>query len=239
MTRIVVTAIFGGYERPKAPPAGVDRAILVTDTSEDDRWEVMRRPLGGLSPRRAFYPYKYVPHIAIPGVSANDDVLWIDGTFEPTGEDIGSLFDLVPPGGVGIHRHSHGSCFWLEAEHSHGAPDLAGTDRGALAMERAAHYEARGLPRHGGPHARPTPMGEPATLWEPGIIVWRGAQRTFGERVFAETMAWSASDQIAIPWVVHQTGAVITDLGPSVYENRFFRFVPHGEEGRTTRPVGR
>jgi hypothetical protein len=102
--KTVVTAIFAGYERPKAPPPGADRAVLLTDTVEDDRWEIIRRKDHGIGPRRLFFTAKLTPHIF---VTDEDDVIWIDGSMEPTGKDIGSFFEQVPPGGVGIYEH-HG-----------------------------------------------------------------------------------------------------------------------------------
>lgn len=213
----IVTAIFDGYERPKDPPPGVARAVMVTDTTHDDRWEIIRRPDHGMSNSRIFFNYKLTPHVSI---SDDDDVIWVDGSMEPTGKDIGSLFDLVPPGGVGIYPHPKRDCFFEEADYSAGA--YGGKERGVLAQEQAAYYDARGCPRHGG-------------LWASGIIVWRGAQRTLGERWFAETMNWSASDQIALPYVAWRLGIPITTLPGGVYNSEWFSYVPHGKPGRTTR----
>jgi hypothetical protein len=223
-----VTAIFDGYERPKAPPPGVTRSVLVTDdhpATQDDRWEVIRRAHHGLSPRRLLFTAKLIPHVL---VADGDDVLWIDGSMEPTGKDVRSLFELVPPGGVGIHEHHGRDGYWAEAEFSHAVYGPGGgQDRGLLAMEQARYYEARGLPRLG-------------RVWATGVIVWRGAQRGLGERWFAETMAWSASDQVSLPYVLHalrNQGASVTTLPHDVYECPWFDYVPHGREGKTTRAL--
>jgi hypothetical protein len=225
-----VTAVFEGYERVKAPPPGVARSVLLTDDhpdSQDDRWEIVRRhgrshPLHhGISPRRLLFTAKLTPHVWL---ADGDDVLWIDGSMEPTGRDVRELFALVPPGGVGIHEHHGRDGYWAEAEFSHAVYGPGGgQDRGLLAMEQARHYEARGLPRLG-------------KVWATGVIVWRGAQRRLGERWLAEVMAWSGSDQIALPWVMEQTGIPVTDLPDDVYECKWFRYVPHGQLGETTRP---
>ena len=62
----------------------------------------------------------------------------------------------------------------------------------------------------------------------------RGAQRRLGERWLSEVMSWSGSDQIALPWLAH-LGYPITTLKGDVYINDHFDFVPHGQQGRTTR----
>jgi hypothetical protein len=218
--RTAVTAIFNGYERSKAPPAGI-RSVLVTDGSvTDDRWNVtLDRRNHGLSPQRQIFCYKLVPHISI---SDGDDVLWIDGSMEPTGKDVNELFDLVPPGGVGIHRHPQRDCFWDEALFSKQDQRYAERDRGLRSIEQGEYYKTHGCPLHGG-------------LWATGIIVWRGAQKTIGERWFAETTNWSASDQIALPYVLYRLGTTITSLPGSVYQSPWFNYVEHGAIGRTTR----
>jgi hypothetical protein len=228
-----LTAIFGGYERPKAPAPGVDRAIMLTDTTNDDRWELLVRREHGISPRRLIFTAKLTPHM----FADTRDVLWTDGSIEPTGLDVRSLFALVPPGGVGIFRHTHGPAsmagrpsYWREAEFSHADPRYrAGgpaQDRGRLALEQAKHYRARGC--------------SVAGLWSTGVLVWRGAQHRLGERWLAETMAWSASDQIALPYAIHATGVDVTTLPGNVYDNPWFTYVEHGQEGKTTpRPAPR
>ena len=218
MSLTVITAIFNGYERPKAPPPGADRCVLVTDSTVDDRWQVVTRPLAGLSPARAFFPYKLTPHIALADVG--DDVIWVDGSLEPTGKDVRELLALVPPGGVGMHRHGIRTSYFQEAMFSRAHYGEA-HDRGAMALEQGEHYNA---------------LGCAFGVWTSGIIVWRGAQRTLGERWLCEVMAWSASDQVALPYAAHVTGTRITPLGEQdVYSSPYFRFVQHGQRGETTR----
>ena len=218
----VVTAIFGGYEMPKAPPTkGVDRAVLFTDSTEDSRWEIhKRRAAHGLSNLRHFFVAKQTPHIC---VTDDDDVLWIDGSFEPKeGADVREMFEMVPKGGIGLYRHPDRQCYTDEARFSqwYGAEH----ERAALCLEQSAYYEKRGCPLRGG-------------LWNSGIIVWRGAQRRLGERWFAETMAWSASDQMALPYVLHALGLgvdAITVIPGNIYECAWFDHIRHGCAGRTT-----
>lgn len=220
--RTVVTAIFGGYEMPKAPPTrGVDRAIMLSDTVEDRRWEIHKRHADhGLSKLRHFFVAKQTPHVL---VSDHDDVLWIDASFEPKVDaDVSEMFDLVPPGGIGLYKHPDRQCYTDEARFS----QWYGKDheRARLALEQSAYYEARGCPLRGG-------------LWNSGIIVWRGAQKTIGERWFAETMAWSASDQVALPYVLHALKLgpdAITTIPGNIYECKWFDYVRHGCAGRTT-----
>jgi len=219
---IVVTALFGAYDRPKAPPTGADRTVMLTDTCDDDRWELVRRRDHGLSASRHPLVAKHTPHVSI---TDDDDVLWIDASFEPTGRDVREMFELVPKGGVGIHRHPVRDCYYDEATFSTSAY-AGGHARGALALEQANYYEARGCPRHGG-------------LWATGIVVWRGAQRTLGERWLAESMAWSVTDQISLPYVLHVLkSAAVTDLPGGVYEDPWFHYVEHTapKEGRHDEP---
>jgi hypothetical protein len=222
---IAMTAIFGGYERPKAPPPGVTRAVMVTDTIEDRRWEIMRRPDHGVSRFRAYFVTKLVPHTLVD----DDDVLWLDSSFEPKeGCDVERLFRAVPPGGVGLYAHAiwYGqmgrSNYVEEAEFAHADERYRDAERGRLARYQAAHYMAR--------------VGLVPGLWSAGIIVWRGAQKTLGARWFAEVMTWSSSDQIALPYAAHVTGTRVTTLPGNIYENPDFAYVEHGKEGRTTLP---
>ena len=227
-----VTAIFGGYEQVKAPPPGVSRAVLVTDgidrSSQDPRWEILDRADHGVGARRLIHMAKHTPHVAI---TDDDDVLWIDSSMESTGKNVASLFALVPKGGIGIFGHPYGPGpggrrdYWDEAVFSANDPRYkaggVAQDRGRLAMEQAAYYRQRGCPLQGG-------------LWATGILVWRGAQRGFGEKWLAETISWSATDQIALPWVQHVLGVKVTTLPGSIYDNEWFRYVEHGHRGKTT-----
>lgn len=220
VSRVAVTAIFEGYERPKAPPPGVDRAILLTDSTVDARWETIVRKDHGIGPRRLFFTAKLTPHIMVADC---DDVLWIDGSMEPKETcDLDKLFAEVPPGGVGIYEHHGRDGFWSEAVFSEAVYGPGGGhDRGKYVMDQARSYAAHGCPRLG-------------KVWATGIIVWRGAQRRLGERWLAEVMSWSASDQVALPWLVH-LGHQVTTLNGDVYVNDHFEYVAHGAAGRTTR----
>ena len=219
--RVAVTAIFQGYERPKAPPPGVDRAILLTDSTKDERWQTIQRADHGIGNRRLFFIAKLTPHIMVADC---DDVLWIDGSMEPKETcDLDALFAEVPPGGVGVYEHHGRDGYWSEAVFSEAVYGPGGgQDRGKLAMDQARHYDRTGCPRLG-------------RVWATGIIVWRGAQRRLGERWLAEVMNWSASDQVALPYLAY-LGFPITTLKGDVYVNSFFDYVPHGQQGRTTRP---
>lgn len=232
----VVTSIFAGYERAKSPPPGAARCIMLTDVEDDDRWEMIKRPNNGLSRFRQFFTAKLVPH-ALLGKAGEGDVVWIDASFEPRegAPPLQDLVDLVPSGGVGIHRHHFPGCscrtgtrgadctadYWEQAGFTK-RPGYEDSDRGLYVLEQREHYKAEGCPLKSG-------------CWASGIIVWRGAQVGFGDRWFSETMTWTASDQVSLPYVVWKTGQKITDLPGSNYESPWFAYVNHGADGRTTR----
>jgi hypothetical protein len=54
-------------------------------------------------------------------------------------------------------------------------------------------------------------------------------------------MGWSASDQVALPYVLHARQKIyglsvgVTTLPGDVYESPWFKYVPHGQKGATTR----
>lgn len=88
------------------------------------------------------------------------------------------------------------------------------------------------LPRYGSYHPRAAlalAQARHGGLWNSGIIVWRGLQYSIGESWLAEVMAWSASDQIALPYVLWQAGVKPTELPGHVYECPWFRYTHHGQ----------
>jgi len=208
---IVVTAIYGGYDKPKIPPPGKAPRVLF---SEDERlwapgWDVVGR--AGILPHRhmAKVP-KCVPHVV--GIE-EDDVVWIDGSFATTGKGLQELVGQVPKGGVGAFLHPHRVTVREEML----ASVTLRPYRNEPLNQQVQHYE-RSLPS----------VDALSPVWACGIVVWRGAQRTMGLRWLAEIFAWTTQDQVSFSWAAAQAGVKVTSLlGGDIFRNRWFTYHPH------------
>lgn len=211
MTVLVLSANLGGYDAIKQAPRGPGvRAILYTDAGSHAEarrmgWQPRERRNPNLTPRYLAKAPKCAPHLL---GHAEDDILWIDASMEWRGRSVKEMFDMVPVGGVGCYRHRMRSSIQDEAAFS--APLKLYREEPVLAQ--AAQYTA----------------SRAAGLYEAGILVWRGAQRTLGIRWAAEILSWSDQDQLSLPHAAREVGVTITTLVPgSVVDNPWFRYVGH------------
>lgn len=203
------------YDEPKWAPKGVGAAYAFT---QDRRWfslgwtpGTMRNNLE-MSPRLQGKAPKAAPHLL--GIDG-DDVLWLDASMMRTGRDVRSLFELVPPGGVGCFRHRFRPCVYEEAT----ASVAPGFDRYVKEpiLEQVTHYRRMGHPDNDG-------------LYELGLVVWRGAQRVLGAPWLAEMMAFSSQDQLSFPVVCRRHGITPTVLPGTAVRNAWYEYVQHRED---------
>ncbi len=193
---LVLSARYRGYDAPHTLPAGT----IVYD-------ETLRQNVN-LSGRYVAKAVKCAPQLL---GHWQRDIIWVDGSMEWTGHDLGALVEQVPNGGVGIYRHHLRDCIYDEALAS---IDMGPRYAGEPIAQQVAHYRESGHRANSG-------------LWETGLVVWRGAQWTLGVRWLAEMLAWSSQDQISLPFtlsrVVEQRGNEtlhVTDLTPgNAWEN--------------------
>jgi hypothetical protein len=166
-------------------------------------WEPVLRASSTLEARYLAKGPKCVPHLL---GQDERDVLWIDASMHWRGHSLDALFAQVPIGGLGCFRHRFRQTVREEAEFSASLPLY----RDQPILGQATQY------------------GEIDTLYEAGILVWRGAQQTVGVRWAAEMLAWSNQDQLSLPVAARACGVAITELAPgSVVNNPWFHYIHH------------
>ena len=219
MTVTVLSAVFGGYDRPKPPvEQTVDtRWLLVTDDPTFARlngWDVnLLRPMKGLEPRRAA---KY-PKMRPWDFTDTDVVIWVDASVQVTSpEFVAMCLDNLPPGGIAAWRHPARDCIYTELAHSLAMPKYAGEPMG----EQCAHYASvNGHPHHWG-------------LWAAGILAWDRSATTkkLGRMWLDEIDRWSTQDQLSLPVVCRQLGIRPAELPQNLLANDWCRVMPHPRE---------
>lgn len=125
---VIYTAIYGGYDRPKPVPIGIDApCVMFTDDVEMKHnapgWEVFvgdppttgSRPVA-LSPMMKHKWFKLHPHKALPGVSVS---LWIDGSMTMLYADYARrCLDALGDDDWAMTPHPVRSCIYDEADYS-------------------------------------------------------------------------------------------------------------------------
>lgn len=208
---ICLTAIIGEYDEPKPAPKGIE-SHMFSDRPRSDAealgWKVHLRNNNTLSGRYVAKAPKCAPHLL--GFT-DPDVLWLDGSIRPTGEDIQEMFDMVPVGGIGTFKHRERDCVFIEATYSALAINRYA---GQPVLQQADFYHSQGMPEGWG-------------LYEVGVIAWRGAQFQIGERWLAEQLVWSSQDQISFPYVCWKNDTRPTILPGSSVLNKWTVYEHH------------
>lgn len=209
----VVSAVFGGYDRPVFVEQTVGcRYVMVTDGLVDvpAGWEHQVVDRGRLDPRLAG---KFVK--CRPWEFADADVfVWLDGSIEPAPGLVAQMIDDLGGADVAFHPHPHRSSIKVEAQVS---AAMAKYD-GQPVVEQAATYVAAGHPDSWG-------------LYAAGLFVWRDSPfvRQMGQRWLDEICRWSVQDQLSLPVVLAESELWVNSLSGGLMSNPLFRIRAHAD----------
>lgn len=206
------TAIFGGYDRPRAAPAG--RAVLFTDCvpTTDEGWEVrLTKAPYPENLARSNRAIKLQPHRHLPDA---ERVLYLDGgmTLTRSPRDILAAFQDQAGGDhdVFILRHSLGHTLASEPAWVAGK----GITRADVLARQIDRYRELGVPPE-------TPTVE-ARL----IISKPAAAAAFFDAWWAEVREFAHRDQVSFPFALWSTRADV-HLVPFAFARPFFTIKPH------------
>jgi hypothetical protein len=209
----VVSAIYGGYDHPKAPVPQdhpCEFVLVTDDPTPVDGWQVVYEPRPQLHPRLAAKVPKCRPDLYADA----DAYLWVDGSIEITSPGfVTACVGHLEVGPVAQFPHPLRSSIAAEAEASmamakyHGLP----------VREQAAHYIKSGYPDGWG-------------LWETGIIARRRDGLGFGADWLTEQVRWTYQDQVSQAPVMWAAGVRPIDLPGLATKNPWTRYRHHTSE---------
>lgn len=219
MRVVLLSAIFGGHDRPKPLPNfhGFDDAVMITDNPDlsADGWTVKVEQTNGMSPRLAsklpkFHSFNYVDA---------DVAVWLDGSFSIVREGFRD-FCMDSLGDHDFVTWAHPdrgqrNCLYREAGYCKDWPKYADYP----ISEQVEHYRSEGMPQDFG-------------LWACGTIVWRNNERSkqFGSLWLAENVRWSIQDQISLPYLVWKHRPNMGELKAHEYDNPWLKWHYHESE---------
>jgi hypothetical protein len=219
----VVTAIYGGYDTLKTPPAqDIDvEWICVTDDPNlvsDGTWQIRYEPRSPeVGPRLAAKVPKCMPWTYSAAVidDPSRPVIWMDASFlVKNSHSIAGLVEAsdAHKGSVWQFIHPNRDCIFTEADFSAGLPKYVHQPIQLQAMEykQAGHPEAWGL-------------------WATGLIVYRAwSLHVITARSWLiEQLRWTNQDQVSQPYVWHRHGQRPRELPGALLVNEFVTLLPH------------
>jgi hypothetical protein len=213
VTVTVVSASYGSYDAPAAPPEqDTDvRWVMVNDGSVDvpDPWESVVEPRTHLHPRMAAKIPKCLPF----RYADTEVAIWLDASAQVNRPDfVSTCVATLGDGDVAQWRHPQRDC--IEPEAGESAP-MAKYD-GQPVQEQAAAYLKEGHPKWFG-------------LWATGCMAWRRVPPAAGAGTMwlREQTIWTYQDQISWPVVVRRCSLDVRLLPGSLWDHRLVTFRPH------------
>lgn len=213
MTITVVSAVYGAYDQPIAPPEqDTDvRWVMVTDGLVDvpEPWEVIVEPRPHLHPRMAAKVPKCLPFL----YATTDIAIWLDSSAQiMTNSFVSSVVDALGDGDIAQWVHPQRDCIHPEAAVSASMEKY----QGQPVFEQVAHYRAKGHPDHFG-------------LWATGCMVWRYSPNAAeaGSGWLAAQACWTYQDQLSWPPVVRWHGLDVRPLPGSLWDRQLVTFRGH------------
>lgn len=197
---VVYSAIFGGKDKYKEPPAGNYEVVLLTDekVKASSHVRVVQIPLLG-DPRRMSRRYKMLSHVYFP---CAEYTLWMDGSIEALGIDIrAEVIKYLANADLAAFKHTLRKCTYEEAEACIGFK-LEDEDR---IQKQMARYRNEGLPADLG-------------LVESGVLFRRNTEgiKRFNEIWHEELKNESNRDQLSFYYSMRKSGVKFTQIGESI-----------------------
>lgn len=218
MTVTVVSANYGGYDQPVAPPVqDCDvRWVMVTDGKVDvpAPWEHVVEPHDEMHPRLAAKTAKCLPHV----YGGEGTVIWLDASATINRSDfVSTCVAALADGDVAMWTHPQRDCIRPEADVS---ATMAKYD-GLPVHAQVQQYMFEGHPERFG-------------LWATGCMVRSG--RTAALRVrpgcawLGEQHRWTYQDQLSWPVIVRKFNLDVRLLPGSLWDGRLVTFRAHASD---------
>lgn len=213
MTVTVVSACYGQYDAPIAPPKqDCDvRWRMVTDglTYVPDPWEPVLEPRSHLHPRMA----AKIPKCRPFEYADTDIAIWVDASATINRSDFVSMcVAALGDGDIAQWVHPERSCVEAEAFISAGMEKYASQ----AVLAQVAYYTKNGHPRSFG-------------LWATGCMVWR--RGPWNDRVgvdwLNEQIFWTYQDQLSWPVIVRCNDVDVRPLPGGLWDRTWLTFRPH------------
>lgn len=216
---VVYSAIFGGKDKYKEPPAGRYQVVLFTDgaVKASPHVKIVRIPLLG-DPRRQSRYFKMLSHEHFPEARYT---LWMDGSIEAVGIDIRAEVEKhLENADVAAFSHNVRKCLYEEAE---AIIEYKLADPKVI-RDQADRYRADGYPAGAG-------------LCECGVLFRRNtpAVAAFNRFWYEELKKASNRDQLSFLYSIWKTGVRFKaiegnilrgEAGPGFYVRRHEFFDP-------------
>jgi hypothetical protein len=214
----VYTALFGGYDRllEQPPFDGVDFICFTDDAATESRTWAIRPLPAAAEPRRAARAVKTSPHLHLPD---HEWAIWVDARLSIRSDAfVDRLLAAAEPTGFAAMAHHQRRDVYEEAAHVY----RMGFDTSPALLAQVARYRAGGLPEGSGLYST---MAVARRSHDPAV-------RHLDERWREEIEAGSVRDQVALPFVVWETGLRpgVLDLDP--YQNELYVLHHHLEARR-------
>lgn len=213
--RVVVSAVYGGYEQLADP--GVRTPgwpfVCFSDTQDHPGWHVIPWRAPHPDPVRAAKPFKVLLHRVFPDARYS---LWMDGNFALNCDLDAMVATYLADADLALHRHPERDCAYEEARVC-----IAQRKDDVAVMERQmAGYAAEGFPAHAG-------------LAACGVILRRHteATRLLFERWWEEITRGSRRDQLSFDYVAWSLGVRYAVFDSHFFEGPLFPSRGHGMQG--------
>lgn len=208
----ILSAVYGGYDTPPAPPAqdapGHEVDWLMVSDRDCPGWPTVIEPRPLMHPRLAAkYPK------ARPGDYTGAEVtIWADGNIRVRSAGFASwCLHHLGDNHLAMTPHTSAATMAREVELAEGN----GKYPGQPLREQAAYYAGRGFPDGWG-------------NWWTGLIVRHEDCPQFGDAWLREMFRWGCEDQISLPWWLWQQGLKPAGLPHGWPE--FFSWEAHNAE---------
>lgn len=197
----VVTAIFGGRDKPIAAPSNdVDRYVMFTDGDGADGWDVRHVETEG-DPRRAARRHKALALDMVDG----DVVVWVDGRIEVTAKPLRSVLrESLKRADIASFPHPWRACAYAEARE---CADLGRADEAEL-LSQVSSYRGEGFPEGSG-------------LWNTMVVARRRTSQMvqLGRAWWEELESRTLRDQVSLPYLLWKFDIECGKLGADVYRD--------------------
>lgn len=209
----VVSACYGAYDQPIAPPEqDIDvRWVMVTDGAVPvpEPWEAIYEPRPHLHPRMAAKVPKCLPF----EYAETDVAIWLDASAQIlTTSFVRTVAETLADGDIAQWVHPQRDCIHPEADVSASMAKYEGQP----VHEQVAHYRKIGHPDQFG-------------LWATGCMAWRitWTASDAGREWLAEQVQWTYQDQLSWPAVVRWNDLDIRPLPGGLWDRQMVQFRGH------------
>jgi hypothetical protein len=222
---VIYTALFGGYDSLKEPPADIDNCDFICFTDDlslrSDIYNIrFTRPISECSNRSAKI-FKLLPHKYFSEYSYS---IWIDGSITLRGEMVSKLVThYLNDNNFAVFRHNRRNCLYEEME----VCVQSGKDNIPVMRRQIDRYHDSGYPENNGLAACTVLVRKHNAL----------DVRAFDDLWYSEVKSGSKRDQLSFNYVEWKTGLRIKYIDKISKDNIFFCINKHSKLGEPNRNI--